>query len=171
MYWQAKYAKARQKKQQLIGDKVIRDVIRNKYGHLPILEEVRFKGFTADMAIIDLCKPRLWGIEVKSDRDDLDRLPEQLRGYLLWFNYVVVATTYRHKWDVLRIIQSNDNFKDVGVCCYKMDDEIKDIEVIRQPQSALVHPSIDWIGNKHQLRQWRYMLELIYGLGLEGQGK
>ena len=169
--WQQKYAKAIKTKKQLIGDKVIRDVIRKKYGHLPILEEVRFKGFTADMMIIDFNKPRLWGIEVKSDRDDLDRLPEQLRGYLLWFNYVVVATTYRHKWDVLRIIKNDSEFNDVGVWCYRKDGDIKDFEIIRQAQGALVHPSIEWISDKHQLRQWRYMLELIYGLGQEGQGK
>lgn len=165
--WQTKYLKAIENKKQLIGDKVIRDAVVEMFSDFPMLEEVRFKGFTADLIFIDTKKPCLIGVEVKSDRDELHRLPEQLRGYLLWCNYAVVATTYMPLKEVLEIINSDEEFADVGVWVYRMNGNIREFEVVREPCGCYLKNDAGWISKKHQLYQWKYLLEIMW----EGQGQ
>lgn len=161
--WQTKYLKAINNKKQLIGDKVIRDAVVERFLNFPMLQEVRFKGFTADLIFIDTKKPCLIGVEVKSDRDELHRLPEQLRGYLMWCNYVVVATTFMHLRGVLEIINSDEEFQDVGVWVYRMNGENREFEVVREPRGCYLKNDIAWISKKHQLYQWKYLLEIMWG--------
>lgn len=167
--WQTKYQKAIQQKKQLIGDKVIRDVVKEKYSDFPILEEVRFPAklgagrFTADLVVIDTDKPCLIGVEVKSDRDELHRLKEQLRGYLMWCNFVIVATTFMHKKGVLEIVNSDAEFADIGVWVYRMNGEKREFEVVREPRGCYLKNDIAWISKKHQLYQWKYLLEIMWG--------
>lgn len=163
--WQTKYLKAIENKKQLIGDKVIRDVVIERFLNFPMLEEVRFEGFTADLIFIDTKKPCLIGVEVKSDRDELHRLPEQLRGYLMWCNYVVVATTMLHWAEALKILDSEPIFSEVGLLIYKMEGAKRYFEIVREPVFADVSgwTSATWISKKHQLYQWRYLLEMIWG--------
>lgn len=166
--WQKKYQKAIENKKQLIGDKVIRDAIIERFSDFPMLEEVRFPErhgagrFTADLVVIDTDKPCLIGIEVKSDRDELHRLPEQLRGYLQWFNYVVVVTTYMHLRGVLEIVNSDTEFQDVGVWVYRMNGDVREFEVIREAQGCYLKNDAGWISKKHQLYQWKYLLEIMW---------
>lgn len=166
--WQTKYLKAIENKKQLIGDKVIRDAVKEHYKDFPMLEEVRFPErlgagrFVADLLVIDTEKPCLLGIEVKSDRDELHRLKEQLKGYLMWCNFVVVATTMMHKKGVLEIIENDEEFRDVGVWVYRMNEDRREFEVIREAQGCYLKNDTKWISKKHQLNQWRYLLEMIW---------
>ncbi len=164
--WQKKYLKAIENKKQLIGDKVIRDAVVERFLNLPMLQEVRFEGFTADLVFIDTKKPCLIGVEVKSDRDELYRLSEQLKaGYLKWFNVVIVATTMMHKAEALKILDSEPMFSEVGLFIYKMDGDKRYFEVVKKPVFADVSrwTSAKWVSKKHQLYQWRYLLEMIWG--------
>lgn len=167
--WQSKYLKAINNKKQLIGDKVIRDAVIEMFSDFPMLEEVRFPAklgagrFTADMVVIDTDKPCLIGIEVKSDRDELHRLKEQLRGYLTWCNYVVVTTTYMHLRGVLEIINSDEEFQDVGVWVYRMNGENREFEAFREARGCRLQNETGWISRKHQLYQWKYLLEIMWG--------
>lgn len=166
--WQTKYLKAINNKKQLIGDKVIRDAVIERFSNLPMLQEVRFEGFTADLVFIDTKKPCLIGVEVKSDRDELQRLAEQLKaGYLKWCNVVVVATTMIHRVEALKILDSEPMFSEVGLFIYKMDGDKKYFEVVREPVFADVSgwTSAKWVGKKHQLYQWKYLLEIMWGQG------
>lgn len=164
--WQTKYLKAINNKKQLIGDKVIRDAVKERFSNLPMLEEVRFEGFTADLVFIDTKKPALIGVEVKSERDELQRLAEQLKvGYLKWFNVVIIATTMMHRAEALEILDSEPMFSEVGLFIYKMEGDKRYFEVVREPVFADVSgwTSAKWVGKKHQLYQWRYLLEMIWG--------
>ena len=164
--WKSKYLKAIENKKQLIGDKVIRDAVIERFLDLPMLQEVRFKGFTADLIFIDVEKPALIGVEVKSDRDELKRLSEQLKaGYLKWCNVVIVATTMIHRAEALKILESEPMFNEVGLFIYKMEGDKRYFEVVRESVFADVSgwTSAKWVGKKHQLYQWRYLLEMIWG--------
>ena len=164
--WQTKYLKAINNKKQLIGDKVIRDAVVERFLNFPMLQEVRFEGFTADLIFIDTKKPALIGVEVKSDRDELKRLPEQLKaGYLKWCNVVVVATTMMHRAEALKILDSEPMFSEVGLFIYKMDGAKRYFEVVKKPVFADVSgwTSTKWVSKKHQMYQWRYLLEMIWG--------
>lgn len=167
--WQSKYQRAIQQKKQLIGDKVIRDAVKAHYSDFPMLEEVRFPErlgagrFVADMVVIDTNKPCLIGVEVKSDRDELHRLKEQLKGYLIWCNYVVVVTTFMHLRGVLGIVENDTEFADVGVLVYCMDGENRELEIVREAKGCKLKNETGWISKKHQLHQWKYLLEMIWG--------
>ena len=166
--WQKKYLKAIENKKQLIGDKVIRGAVVERFLNLPMLQEVRFKGFTADLIFIDTKKPCLIGVEVKSDRDELHRLPEQLKvGDLKCFNVVIVATTMIHRLEALEILDSEPMFSEVGLCIDKMDGANRYFDMVREPVFADVSgwTSAKGVGRKHQLYQWKYLLEIMWRQG------
>ncbi len=163
MHWSDKYLKALANKKQLIGDKALRDVLLNQFNSYPVLQEVRFKGFTADILLIDTDNKTLVGIEVKSDRDTLYRLEEQLRGYLKYCNYVLVATTLSHKKEILKIL-NNPEFSNIGLLMYNMYNEGKRFQWLKDGHENEVNGvGCDWISKKHQLYQWLYLLEMIWG--------
>lgn len=163
MHWSDKYLKALTNKKQLIGDKVLRDVLLGQFNDLPVLQEVRFKGFTADILHIDPYDRIIFGIEVKSDRDTLYRLEEQLRGYLKYCHFVIVATTLSHKKEVLKIL-NNPEFEDVGLLMYYMDYDDKRFEWLKDGyENEVKGVGTQWITKNHQLYQWLYLLEQIWG--------
>lgn len=163
MHWSDKYIKALVSNKQLIGDRVLRDVLLEQFNNYPVLQEVRFKGFTADMLLIDPHDRVIFGIEVKSDRDTLYRLKEQLRGYLKYCHYVLVATTLSHKKEILQIL-NNPEFSNVGLLIYYMNNDGKRFEWIKDGyKNEVKGVGCDWISKKHQLYQWLYLLEQIWG--------
>lgn len=162
MYWVKKYNDAIVQGKQLIGDKVMREILRSTYSHVPILEEVRFPEFTADMLIIYPKYPAIVGVEVKSDRDNLLRLPQQLDGYLKYCNKVFVATTFMHRKDILEIL-AYEKYQDVGLCFYVMENGEKFFWFEKFPLgSDIRRGNANWISKKHQLYQWKYILEMIW---------
>jgi len=54
-----------------------------------------------DVAVIN---HRLHGYEIKSDLDDLKRLPDQIRAYSAVMDRVTLIVGYRHAYDALRMI-------------------------------------------------------------------
>lgn len=162
MYWTNKYNEAILRKKQLIGDKVLRKFLRDFFHDVPLLEEVRFPNFTADMLFIFPEQTILMGIEVKSDRDSLLRLPYQLDGYLSYCNKVVVATTIMHAPEALKILE-DERYEHVGLWVYRMEQGEKFFNEIKEPVCAnLLSVNSKWISRKHQLYQWLYMLEVIW---------
>jgi len=55
----------------------------------------------ADVAVVN---GMMHGFELKSDRDTLDRLPEQARAYAAVFDYVTLVVGERHLLDAIEII-------------------------------------------------------------------
>lgn len=161
--FQKKYANAQAKGIQLIGDKVIRKALFDYYNPIAYLEEVHFPHFIADMVLISPKRRILGGFEIKSDRDELTRLAQQLRGYIKYINEVWVVTTYLHLGEALNIINSS-KFENVGLLLYKMTGYENTFEVIKKAKSAEIK-GVDksWITSKNQLKQWDYLLDEIWG--------
>ncbi len=98
-------------------DKELRPLIRRLLAHehpgavlveeLPLIREKR-----ADLAIVN---DALWGYEIKSEHDRLDRLPEQVSFYDAVFDYchVIVASKFVDRvrsivpgyWGIMQVIQ------------------------------------------------------------------
>lgn len=163
MNWKKRYKRAISRNIQLIGDKTIRQALKDTYYKNPYLEEVRFPRFTADLIYINPAKMLLAGVEIKSDRDTLDRLENQLRGYLQYFHKVWVVTTLGMKKDVLDVLKA-DEFRNVGLLVYVYSLEGKGFREIRKASiNDVSGVGSSWISSTHQLQQWKYLLEMIWG--------
>ena len=160
MLWQEKYYLAGKNKVQLIGDKVMRRAFLEQYSNFAVLQEVRFPRFTADMVQVHTASGSINGIEFKSDRDSLNRLPMQLQEYTRWLPFVCVATTLMHRKNVLEILE---DFPTVGLFVYLMDGENRGFEYERKAYyNDVTGMSTEWIRPNHQLYQWAYLLEKAY---------
>lgn len=91
-------------------DKQIRQAIKRKllaqYIKDPnalVVDELGVKHGTAriDIAVINTV---LHGYEIKSDRDNLDRLPEQIQAYSSVFDRITLIVGYRHAYEALKMI-------------------------------------------------------------------
>jgi len=163
MNWQKRYLRAIKKGIQLISDETIRNTAKSIYKKYPFLEEVRFKNFTADLLFINPIKKQIHGMEIKSDRDNVDKLKHQLRGYLQYCNKVFVVTTLGQYKDVLRVVNTSE-FYNVGVMIYVKSDEGARFDIIKEAYNNKVFGvGSSWITKKHQLYQWLYLLEMIWG--------
>lgn len=165
--WSSKYRKAQQKGIQLIGDKCMRNALIAQYGkfaNLHLLEEVRLgREVQADFFMIDVKENVVTGFEIKSDRDTLERLPQQLRGYLKYCNCVVVYTSYLHKREVRNIL-NREEFEGVGLCYFKYTDKGGMLEFERYPECYEAEKvGVDWISRNSKLKSWDYWLENIWG--------
>ena len=86
--------------------KVLKSELLDKYGNdseTIILEELGLKhGKTRiDLVIIN---DRMHGYEIKSDRDTLKRLPEQIQIYSSIMDRVTLIVGYRHAYNALKMI-------------------------------------------------------------------
>lgn len=167
MYWKKKYDKAQKHKKQLIGDKVMRDAFFNQYSEANIIEEVVFPDFRADLLEFKIIQneQRLIGYEIKSDRDELIRLPSQLRGYLKWCNNVFVLSTIRHKTELLSILE-NPEFDGVGVrFFYYTNEGVQFVPHKTAKYSDLKGSGLatGWITKNNQLYRWKYWLTETWG--------
>lgn len=75
----------------------------SSHGHSEILHELKMSrpSGRVDVAVIN---GRLFGFEIKSDFDNLSRLPRQVRAFSAVFDEVCVVTTKRHYEAVKKII-------------------------------------------------------------------
>lgn len=167
MYWKDKYNKAISENKQLIGDDVMRKAFFNQLNEAVTVEECRFSEFQAD--ILEFREvdgvQRLIGYEIKSDRDTLDRLELQLKGYLKYCNYVFVCATLRHRKELLQILNMPE-FANVGVRFYKMSNEGNYFETFRSAKFQDVRAKglkTDWITRKYKLFRWVYLLKEVWG--------
>lgn len=163
MYWKKRYQRAINKGIQLISDKTIRNALKDIYKKYPFLEEVRFQNFTADLLFICPVKKLTHGFEIKSDRDNTDKLKHQLRGYIQYCNKVFVVTTLGQYKDVLKVVNTSE-FNNVGVMIYIKTDEGARFDIIKEAvNNKVCGVGCSWITKKHQLYQWLYLLEMIWG--------
>lgn len=87
-------------------DKDIRSALKNEL--LQLLDDVSLfdelpicRSGYADVAAVNCA---LWGFEIKSDHDTLNRLPMQIQNYDMTFDYSVVVTTKQHLKHVRSLI-------------------------------------------------------------------
>ncbi|MEC4095395.1 sce7726 family protein [Myroides odoratimimus] len=59
----------------------------------------------------------IYGIEIKSSTDNLDRLEEQIEEYKKIFNYIIICTTNKHYLTVQKKISS-----DIGIILFTGDE-------------------------------------------------
>lgn len=175
MYWKDKYDKAKWDNKQLIGDKVMRNTFFKQNPTGIFVEEARFKEFQADILEFEELENawKLFGYEIKSDRDSLDRLEEQLRGYLKYCNFVFVYATLRHKKELLKIL-SNPEFKMVGVMFYRMNCWNKSFELCQKATyQDLSNKGLSTvsISKKNKLYRWIYLLKEIWGEEIQTMAK
>jgi hypothetical protein len=160
--WQKKYVKAIKEGKQLIGDKVLRESAIEWLGDMQVLQEVRFKGFTADLLGINTKYKGVIGLEIKSDRDTLEKLETQLLGYSKYCHFVCVFTTLSRMSEIQYML-ADERFAHVGIFYYFMSDDGNHFKCKRKPEwNDVGDVGTKWITKKHQLYQWKYLLEEIW---------
>ena len=132
------------------------------------LEEVKFPCFRAD--ILEFQEENgiksLIGYEIKSDKDNLKRLKNQLDMYLIFFNYVVVLTTAKYLDEVIHLLNMPE-YKRIGVMVCRLTDERTCYQVIRPAEYQDLRSrklSMDFITSDNQLSRYKYWLEDVWGL-------
>ena len=166
--WQERYANAIESKRQLIGDDVIREALFKglelAYGDdFEALEEVNFPGFRADVLLFRTGKKKgLLGVEVKSDRDSLDKLERQLQGYCMYCNSVFICTTMTHRAEVLKILNKAE-FERVGLLVYMMTNEGNFVDCERGAKFVDIKGlSSDFISRNSKLYRWELYLRGLW---------
>lgn len=76
-----------------------------RYPGVIIGNEVMYGTTRKVVDLLVLCKGETYAIEIKSDKDDMRRLPEQLKEYSLIFDHTIVFTHPRYKDEVLSLVQ------------------------------------------------------------------
>lgn len=151
-----------------INDAGMRQVFYWDYPSAVTLEEVKFPNFRAD--ILEFREENgiksLIGYEIKSDKDNLKRLKNQLDKYLIFFNYVVVLTTEKHLGEVMRLL-TKPEYRQVGVMVCKLTDEKTYYEVVRLAEYQELKTkglTMDFITGDNQLNRYRYFIEEVWGI-------
>lgn len=151
-----------------IDDAGMRKVFYWDFPDAVTLEEVKFPTFRAD--IVEFQEENriksLIGYEIKSDKDNLKRLKNQLDKYLIFFNYVVVLTTEKHLGEVMRLL-TKPEYRQVGVMVCKITEDRTYYKVIRPAEYQDLKNrelNLDFITSDNQLNRYRYFLEDVWGL-------
>ena len=91
-----------------------------------------------DLAFFDFNHNRFFGFEIKSERDNLDRLYSQLTSYTTFFNIVYVVCHEKHVDGVLEMINKFQHLTKVGVIKVTSDLEFTEIR-----QAKMYKPFFD----------------------------
>ncbi len=86
--------------------KALKSELLDKYGNKPetiILEELGLKHGKARIDLV-VINNQMHGYEIKSDRDTLNRLPEQIQIYSRIMDRVTLIVGYRHAYNALKMI-------------------------------------------------------------------
>lgn len=93
-----------------MNDRDIRAVLKDellrryaKYEDTLVLDELGLRHGAARIDLV-VVNDRLHGYEIKSDRDSLRRLPDQIRVYSSVMDRVTLVVGYRHAYNALRIV-------------------------------------------------------------------
>lgn len=151
-----------------INDAGMRQVFYWDYPDAVTLEEVKFPSFRADIVefVEDNGLKSLIGYEIKSDKDNLKRLKNQLDNYLIFFNFVIVMTTEKHLAEVMQLLNKAE-YRQVGVMLCKLTDEKTYYEVVRLAEYQELKTrglSMDFISEDNQLSRYKYWLEEVWGI-------
>lgn len=151
-----------------INDAGMRQVFYWDYPTAVTLEEVKFPTFRAD--ILEFHEENeiksLIGYEIKSDKDNLKRLKNQLDNYLIFFNYVIVLTTEKHLGEVMYLLNMPE-YKPVGVMVCRLTEDRTYYDVVRLAEYQDLRDrelSMNFITPDNQLSRYRYFLEDVWGL-------
>lgn len=151
-----------------INDAGMRQVFYWDYPSAVTLEEVKFPSFRADIVefVEDNGLKSLIGYEIKSDKDNLKRLKNQLDYYLVFFNYVIVLTTEKHLKEVMHLLNKSE-YRQVGVMVCRLTEDRTFYEVVRLADYQELKTrglTMDFITGDNQLNRYRYFLEEVWGL-------
>ena len=107
-----------------------------------------------DLAFFDFNNNRFFGFEIKSEKDNLERLYSQLTSYTTFFNIVYVVCHTKHVEDVLEMINNFKHLSKVGVIEVSSDLEFKEIR-----QAKLYKPFYDMFMKNLDLEEVKNMCE------------
>lgn len=99
-----------------------KDIVKSNYSDILVIDE--FCGgdmkTRADLALIQPNK--LFMVEIKSDKDNLDRLPHQIIDYLKYSHLVFVILDIKHKDKYFNLVDKNSLLKSWYVYTYFYDN-------------------------------------------------
>lgn len=107
-----------------------------------------------DLASFDFNKNIFYGFEIKSPRDNLDRLYKQLTSYITFFTFVYLVIADKHLAKGLEIIDNNRHLAKVGVISVTNDLEFKEIR-----QAKVNRPFFDLFIRNLELDDLRMICE------------
>lgn len=149
-----------QLKNRITADFLTELFIKKMY-KMQALKEVRFKDFTADIFFIKDKKRKFIGVEVKGDGDSLERLKSQLSGYLKYFHSVYVLCSPALLNKVLKVVDDKE-FSRVGVISY--DNGEFPIYKNAIGVEKIKGVSSNWVSKKHQLYDYKWLIDEVWGL-------
>ncbi len=91
-----------------------------KFGGVVIGDEVKYGSSRKVVDLLALYKSETYAIEIKSAKDDLRRLPEQISEYSKIFDHTLVFTTIEHLPKIKQAAKAKASVFELGV-----DDTIK----------------------------------------------
>ena len=84
---------------------IVIEYLIERYPGIIIGNEVMYGTSRKVVDLLVLYQGETYAIEIKSDKDNLRRLPEQLKEYSLIFDHTIVFTHSKYKKEVLSLVQ------------------------------------------------------------------
>ena len=84
---------------------IVIEYLIERYPGIIIGNEVMYGTSRKVVDLLVLYQEETYAIEIKSDKDNLRRLPEQLKEYSLIFDHTIVFTHSKYKKEVLSLVQ------------------------------------------------------------------
>ena len=84
---------------------IVIEYLIERYPGIIIGNEVMYGTSRKVVDLLVLYQGETYAIEIKSDKDNLRRLPEQLKEYSLIFDHTIVFTHSKYKEEVLSLVQ------------------------------------------------------------------
>lgn len=121
------------------NEKLLRVAMRQmlQYSSGIVVEELKVAGGTAriDFAVVG---DSLYGIELKSDGDSLNRLPRQMRFYNMVFDHMLIVTGFSHLYDVLQMVPT---WWAISVAELMDDNKVSIIKIREGKENQAIDPS------------------------------
>ena len=92
---------------------IVIEYLIERYPGIIIGNEVMYGTSRKVVDLLVLYQGETYAIEIKSDKDNLRRLPEQLKEYSLIFDHTIVFTHSKYKKEVLSLVQQRVSIYEV----------------------------------------------------------
>lgn len=101
---------------------LIADYITSHFGNINIATEVMYGSSRKVVDMLFVYRSNLYGIEIKSEGDNISRLPGQLKEYYKLFDYILVFSSESHLNSIEKLITDHVGlfyFRDTRILKYR----------------------------------------------------
>lgn len=157
----------------IIKAKVI-DFLIEKFEGVVIGDEVKYGSSRKVVDLLALYKGETYAIEIKSAKDDLRRLPEQISEYSKIFDHSMVFTTKEHLLKIRQVTKSNVSIFEFGAdetivgSLLEKRNNVQKSEMLATMNATFIRKSLNISNSKNsddiRKKAMRYKKEVIHSL-------